>query len=191
MNRAKAIHFLSLGLPPGQVASIVGVSPGRISQLLAEQEVKDILKEKELENKQENEEQERIEAKVLAAKNSLLDSLAARQHEASYMELARAYQIICTSNQVRNTIPVQGATVFNGTVVQIALPARTFHQEIQITSDKEVIAIGDRELAPLAANAVTALFHRMKDQGEGEYHEPEKLLAGPEKGTGAIVQAAA
>lgn len=188
MNRAKAIHFLSLGLPPGQVASIVGVSPGRISQLLSEPSVQEILKEKQLEAGIENEEQERIEAKVLAAKNSLLDALSARQHEASYMELARAYQIICTANQPKNNIPVQGT--FIGATVQIALPDRQLI-EITSTKDREVIAVGNRELAPLTANAVTALFRRMKDQEEGERDEPEKLLAGPEKGAGAIVQAAA
>lgn len=190
MNRAKAIHFLSLGLPPGQVASIVGVSPSRISQLLSEPSVKELIEEKQLERQTENEENERLEAKVLAAKNSLLDSLATRQHEATYMELARAYQIICAASAPKNAIPVPGATIFNGTVVQIAMPARTFQQEIQITADKEVIAIGDRELAPLTANAVTALFKRMKDK-EGECNEPENLLTGPEKGTGAVVQAAA
>jgi len=78
MNRAKAIHFLSLGLPPGQVASIVGVSPSRISQLLSEPSVKELIEEKQLERQTENEENERLEAKVLASKGSCSKEFPAR-----------------------------------------------------------------------------------------------------------------
>jgi predicted transcriptional regulator len=186
MNREKAIHFLSLGLPHSQVASILGVSPGRISQLLKEPEVQEALKIKELEVSAESHEVERLEAKILAAKNSLLDAIAQRQHEASFMELAKAFQIIAGAEKQRNTIPVQGATLL-GTVVQISLPER-IHPEITITKDNEVIAVGERNLAPLAAPAVTALFKRMK---EGEDHEPEKLSSGAKEGFGKALQLAA
>ena len=90
MDRSKAVHFLSLGLSPSQVASIVGVSPGRISQLLAEPEIKEMLAVAELENGEKNAEEQRIDGKILAVKNNLLDSLASRTNEATFMEIARA-----------------------------------------------------------------------------------------------------
>ena len=167
MDRNKAVHFLSLGLSPSQVASIVGVSPGRISQLLAEPEIKEMVLLKELENSEKNAEDQRVEAKILSVKNSLLDSMASRSNEATFMELSRAFEIVCRAEALKkNPIPLQGVNVFNGVTVQIALPQRTLNEEIQITSDREVIAIGDRALAPLSAGQVTALFGRMRNEPE-------------------------
>lgn len=48
MNKDKAIDLLSMGVRPGQVASILGVSPGRISQLLAIPEISKLIEEKQL-----------------------------------------------------------------------------------------------------------------------------------------------
>jgi hypothetical protein len=176
MDKNKAVHFLSLGLSPSQVASIVGVSPGRISQLLAEPEIKEMVALKEVENSEKNAEEQRIDAKMLSVKNTLLDNLAVRSNEASFMEIARAFEIVCRAESLKkNPIPLQGTQIFNGMTVQISMPQRTLREEIQITSDREVIAIGDRALAPLNASQVTSLFGRMKEALIGEYHEPESL----------------
>ena len=44
MDERRAVEFLKKGLNPGQVAAIVGVSPGRISQLLSKEEVIELIK---------------------------------------------------------------------------------------------------------------------------------------------------
>jgi len=167
MDRSKAVHFLSLGLSPSQVASIVGVSPGRISQLLAEPEIKEMLAVAELENGEKNAEEQRIDGKILAVKNNLLDSLASRTNEATFMEIARAFEIVCRAESLKkNPLPIAGANIFNGMTVQISMPQRSLREEIQITSDREVIAVGNRELAPLPARQVTELFGRLRNEPE-------------------------
>ena len=176
MNRAKAIDLLSMGVRPGQVASILGVSPGRISQLLATPEVQKMIEEKQLAAAQENQEEEVIKAKELAVKNNLLNALSERSGEASFMELAKTYEIIARCESFRkNTLPMGGTQVFNGQVVQVALPMqalREFQQlAIQRTSEKEIIAIEDRELAPMSSQNVTALFTQLR----GENHERTSL----------------
>lgn len=173
MNRERAIHFLSLGLPHTQVASIVGVSPGRISQLLAEPSVKELLALKETEQEVQTFEDARLEAKVIGVKNQLLDSLAKRNDEATFMELARAYEIVCRSESLkRNPIPIAGTQIFGGVTVQIAMPQRNLLEEIEITKDREVISVGGRELAPMSAGQVTKLFKEMRD-------EPNRLQSCP------------
>lgn len=170
MDKNKAIELLSLGLAPGQVASVIGVSPGRISQLLADPAVKDQIALKELENSDKNAEDMRVEAKIMAVKNNLLDHLTRRADEASFMEIARAFEIVSRAEALKkNPLPLAGTQIFNGMTVQISMPQRSLTQEIQITNDREVIAIGNRALAPLPARQVTELFGRLRN-------EPESLL---------------
>ena len=176
MNRERALHFLSLGLPHTQVASIVGVSPSRISQLLSEPSVKEILALRESETQERNFEEERIEGKQIAVKNQLLDSLAKRSDEATFMEIARAYEIICRAESLKkNPVPIAGTQIFGGVTVQIALPQRNLQEEIEITKDKEVISVGGRPLLPLGANQVTQLFKSMKEIN----NEPSRLQSCP------------
>jgi len=176
VNKDKAIDLLSMGVRPGQVASILGVSPGRISQLLNEPEVKQAIEEKQLSSIEENREEEVIKAKELAVKNNILNALSSRSDEASFMELAKTYEIIARCESFRkNTLPMGGTQVFNGQVVQVALPMqalREFQQlAIQRTSEKEIIAIEDRELAPMSSQNVAALFTQLR----GENHERTSL----------------
>ena len=120
MDTSKAVHYLSLGLPPSQVASIVGVSPGRISQLLADPEIKKQIAIKELENSEKSTEEERIDAKILSVKNTILDGIAASANEATFMELARAYEMISRAESLKkNPLPLAGTNLFAGMTVQI------------------------------------------------------------------------
>ena len=172
MDTSKAVHYLSLGLPPSQVASIVGVSPGRISQLLADPEIKKQIAIKELENSEKSTEEERIDAKILSVKNTILDGIAASANEATFMELARAYEMISRAESLKkNPLPLAGTNLFAGMTVQISIPQRVLEHEIHVTGEKEVIAIGNKTLAPLPSAQVTELFKRMK----GEQDEPKSL----------------
>jgi len=172
MDTGKAVHYLSLGLPPSQVASIVGVSPGRISQLLADPEIKKQIAIKELENSEKSTEEERIDAKILSVKNTILDGIMASSHEATFMELARAYEMISRAESLKkNPLPLAGTNLFAGMTVQISIPQRVLEHEIHVTGEKEVIAIGNKTLAPLPSAQVTELFKRMK----GEQDEPKSL----------------
>ena len=103
------------------------------------------------------------------------------------MELARAYEIISRAPINRNPILSPGQNVFSGTVVQISVPARAI-PEIQITKDKEVIAIGDRALAPLPSGQVTNLFSRMRGEQNEQICIPS---SSEESNSGAFLEAQA
>jgi len=186
MNTQLALKYLALGLRPSQVASIVGVSPGRISQLLSLDSTKQFLAEAAI-LERESCEAEILEGKETAAKHLLLDAICSRQSEASFPELVKAYEVISRVPASVNRILSPGQNVFSGTVVQISVPARAI-PEIQITKDKEVIAIGDRALAPLPSGQVTNLFSRMR----GEQNEQICIPSGSEESnSGAFLEAQA
>ena len=184
MDEKRALAFLKKGLPPGQVAAIIGVSPGRISQLLSREDVKLEIEAARLENQGKDQEEVLTETKMTGLKSHLLDSLMKRSDEATYMELAKTFEILSRAQEAkRNPIPLQGGPIFNNTQVLITMPDRLVQHEIQITKDNEVIAIGERALAPLPAARVTRLFEEMKN-------EHANLLAEPKEGPATTVQAA-
>lgn len=180
MDKQRALHFIAAGLPPARVATIVGVSPGRISQLLKEEGIAEELEAARIDNQAKQDQDVLLEAKQTSIKHSLLDQLANTIHEASFMEIARAYDIITRADAAtkRNNIPLPGTQIFNGTLLQISLPGRIFEQEIHVTKEKEVTAIGDRVLAPLQSAQVTSLFSRMK----GDQNEQASLPGSAETG---------
>jgi hypothetical protein len=135
-----------------------------------------LFSQKLLLSRKQDQEVEVLENKEMAAKHMLLGAILERTGEASFMELARAYEIISRAPINRNPILSPGQNIFSGTIVQISVPARSL-PEIQITKDKEVIAIGERALAPLPAAQVTNLFSRMR----GEQNEQICLPSGPEE----------
>jgi len=183
MDERRAVEFLKKGLNPGQVAAIVGVSPGRISQLLSKEEVKLELEAARLEAQGQNKEEEILEAKTLATKNVILDQMMKRTDEATYMDLARAYEIIARAESLkRNPIPLGGGPIFNNANVLVTMPNRVVEHTIQITKDNEVIAIGERALAPMPAARVTKLFEEMKN-------DHANLLTESEEGPAATFQA--
>lgn len=165
MNEQRALELLKKGLTTGQVASVIGVSPGRISQFLQKEEVKQALEVARAESDTKDIEEVQIQAKTVAVKNVILDALAKRTDEASYMDLARALEMISRAESIKqNPIPLSGGPIFNHAQVVITMPDRVIQQEIQITQDREVIAIGNRALAPMPASRVTKLFEEMKNE---------------------------
>lgn len=184
MDEQRALTFLKKGLPPSQVATIIGVSPGRVSQFLSREDVKLEIEAARLESEGKDQEEVLIETKMTGLKGSLLDAMMKRQDEATYMELVRSFEILSRAQEAKkNPIPLQGGPVFNNTQVLITVPERLVQHAIQITNENEVIAIGDRALAPLPAARVTKLFEEMKN-------ERSNLLAEPKESSAAVVQAA-
>jgi hypothetical protein len=159
-----------MGLAPSKVATIVGLSPGRISQLASEHSEKiSVLKEA-------CSEKEIKEGKIEAAKNVLLDHIIAEAGTGSYSltELARTYEMLsrAETQQQRNIIPIEG-TMIPGNVTNISLPLFVI-PNISITHENEVVAIEDRSLSPLPSAQVRNLFEEIR-------HDTRRISAVAEK----------
>ena len=72
MTQDRIASLLSTGLLPSQVASIVGLSPGRISQIMKEPSFELLLAEKMSLNSEKDIEEESISAKYSAAEHALI-----------------------------------------------------------------------------------------------------------------------
>jgi len=163
MNHVRIASLLSTGLPASQVATIVGVSPARISQLLKEESFSLLLADKTALAEKDNFEELALSAKYNAAEHSLIQQVMDMAPVSELRDVTAALRVVAERQEKmksRMTTPVQSApqVIVSITLPSHALPTRT----IEMTSQKEVISIGEHALAPMSSTAVTNLFATLR-----------------------------
>ena len=166
MNIERITTLLASGLKPSNVASIVGCSPARISQLSHEQHFQDLLASKIAEAEESDVEEKTITAKYIAAEHILLNQIIDMAPVSELRDVTAALRVVAERQEKAKTRlnPVQGTTIINQTV-QIAVPSHTL-PEISLTKDLEVISVNTLNLAPLTSEGVTNLFKNLKADKE-------------------------
>lgn len=163
------------GLKASEVATIVGCSPGYISQLLKDES---FLKEVEaalLENQQGDSEEEHLVKRYERIEHRILNKMEDAMEGAELPQLTRALETIGKrKDEMRKphglspSNPLGAGTVNNGTVnlhiTQIALPAhaiKSITPVIEMNSNNEIISINNKPLAPMSSSAVKNIFEQM------------------------------
>ena len=189
MNIDRITTLLASGLKPSNVASIVGCSPARISQLSTDEKFQNMLSAKIAELETDDVEEKTLSAKYLSAEHVLLNQVIEMAPISELRDVTAALRVVAERQEKAKTRlnPVQGTTIINQTV-QIAVPAHTL-PEISLTKDLEVISVNTLNLAPLTSEGVTNLFKSMKEVKEVEtarkieekYNEPIGILGAAEE----------
>lgn len=179
MNIDRITTLLASGLKPANVATIVGCSPARISQLATSQEFQDLLASKTAEAEAEDIEEKALSTKYHAAEHVLLNQIMEMAPVSELRDVTAALRVVAERQEKAKTRlnPVQGTTIINQTV-QIAVPAHTL-PEISLTKDLEVTSVNALNLAPLTSEGVTNLFKKMK--GEKEVIEVKEITNEPDR----------
>ena len=189
MNIERITTLLASGLKPSNVASIVGCSPARISQLAQEEHFQNLLAAKIAELEADDVEEKTLSAKYLSAEHVLLNQVIEMAPISELRDVTAALRVVAERQEKAKTRlnPVQGTTIINQTV-QIAVPSHTL-PEISLTKDLEVISVNTLNLTPLTSEGVTNLFKGMKEAKEVEtarkieekYNEPNRILGAAEE----------
>ena len=173
MNLERIASLLSQNLKPSQVASIVGCSPARITQISQQEDFKLLLADKNAEATKAFSETAALDSKYLHAEHQLLNAITEQAPMADMRDNVNALRVI-TERQYRKaaiTNPVSNGSVqLTQNFVQLNIPQHAL-PEISLNSLNEVIAINTQTLAPLSSKGVTDLFSSMK----GNNHEPERI----------------
>lgn len=197
-QRERIATLLASGIPPSGVATIVGVAPGRISQIKAEEGFELIIAAKAAEMKDKDVEEVSLSGKYLAAEHALLKQVIDMAPTAELRDATAALRVVAERQErakTRMNPIVHAAPVYN-TVVQLQLPQHAV-PELRFSSAKEVIAIENRNLAPLSSSGVLGLFKSMgQDQTEshtsgtlpGESHEPSRIAAETASSASSVIQ---
>lgn len=191
MQTERIATLLASGLPASSVATIVGVSPARIAQMQKEPEFALILQAKQIETKDKDQEELSISAKYLEAEHVLIKQVIEMAPVSDLRDVVGALRVVAERQEKaksRVNPIVQGSPVFN-TLVQLQLPAHAVPRPaIEFTAAKEVIAIEDRNLAPLSSKGVISLFQGMDSVpvlSGGNQHEPQASSSEAEGGSQA------
>lgn len=162
MNRDRIATLLSQGIRQAQVASIVGISPSRLSQLLKEdEELKNLIALKEADISKENAETVALQGKVLTVKHALLDQMAALIPVSELRDITSAYRAIHEAEmaQKKGTLPTAPASPIQNNTLIVNMPVHALPRpSITVNEQNEVISVNEKTLAPLSAEGVTALF---------------------------------
>ena len=172
MNKERIATLLASGLSVSSVATIVGVSPARISQLQAEEGFSTIYAGKLAEIQKKDAEEVSISAKYLEAEHLLIKQIMEVAPVSELPAITAALRVVAERQdraKLRANPVMQNTPVYN-TIVQLNMPVHAV-PEIAFSQTGEVIAIENRTLTPMSSKAVTDLFESMDTSKKGAKNE--------------------
>ena len=185
MNKERIATLLASGLKPSHVASIVGLTPARITQLAKDDtEFQNILALKTAEADKEDIEETALSNKYHAVEHQLLDQVLQMAPVSELRDVTAALRVVAERQEKmkirQNPIPTQNAVV--NQIIQIAIPQHAFEvPNVTLSKEREITSVDGRNLAPLSSDAVTNLFNTLRNGGK---NEPARIPAPAEEITG-------
>jgi hypothetical protein len=147
----RAIKLLGNGLGPEQVATAVGVTPARISQLLADQDFATAVAELRFQNLQKHNE---IDASYDELEAALIDKLAdVLPLMLRPMEILKALQVINGAKRRGQSAPEQ--IVHQNTVVNLVMPTAII-EKFTMNSNNQVTNVGAQTLQTIQSGTLLA-----------------------------------
>lgn len=152
----RIIAYLAQGFPPQQVQSLVGCSAAYVSQVQAESTVQIAEQSKKYAHQKEEED---IEQGYVKLETKVQKAMEANLPFAEFADLTRAMGLLIQRRQ-RPVVPAGIVHDNRMQFVVLSVPQAAV-PEFTLNEKKEVIAVGNKALAPLSAPAVRALFEKL------------------------------
>lgn len=171
MNLDRIASLLASGLKPAQVATIIGVSPSRISQISSQEDFSLLLSSKLALMEKEDIEEKTLTAKYLAAEHALINQVMEMAPIAELRDVTAALRVISERQEKMKAriLPPSLTNPLTAVTVNISLPSHALQAPlVQKTLQNEIIAIGNETIAPLNAGAVISLFAKLNKDKEIE-----------------------
>ena len=196
-TQQRILHFDSMGLAPSQIASIVGVTDGYISQLRKDESYKLALQEyKEakhaeiikagasVEEQSKREAEELTTAKYTSLENKVLNAIESNLPYAEFPMLVNALKAISDRQERRqqrldNKKAVLALHQNNNTtqnITMLVLPGHAVQQNAptyEVNGNGQIVAINGNTISPLGSAGVKQLFASLPSQ------QPQEVLPLP------------
>ena len=161
-------EYLISGLKPADICSIVGCSPGYISQLWKDPSFKSAVEEGMLNNAPPAETV--LDHKYESLEHTLVTRMKEEAVGADLGTLSRALDSVTRSREARTKARIPALAAGNTTnvqVVTISIPAHALAApKMNLNNKNEVIEIDGRPMAPLSAEGVRNLFNQIQQSKE-------------------------
>ena len=177
-TESRALALLGSGIPPEMVASTLGVTPSRISQLLSTPEFAAQVAELRFSNLQQHNERD-------SKYDSLEDSLLQRMKDClplmmRPMEILKAIQVINAAKRRGSSAPE--SVIQQQTIISLTIPTQII-QKFQTTINQQVTHAGEQELLTMQSST---LLKEIKDVPTGNLIEH---VAPPTVRRGSVAEA--
>lgn len=156
-TESRALALLGQGLGPETVASAIGVSVSRISQLLSETEfaasVADLRFKNLSKHNERDNEYDRLEDELISKMRDLMPFMVRP------MEVARVLQIINAAKRRGSSTPE--SITNQQTVVQLNMPV-SIYQKFTVNANNQVIQAGQQQLITVQSGNMSKLLTASK-----------------------------
>ena len=173
----KIKHYLIAGLKASEIASILGCSPGYISQLLKDENFKAEVEEGMVSGVSTTE--TRMDAKYESLEAKIIDNMGMAVEGAELNDLSRALDSITKAKveKAKLKLPAYSGPQVLQQIISISVPAHALAAPtIQLNEKSEVIAIDNKPMAPLSAGGVKNLFDQMQARrNQNEFEESQDV----------------
>lgn len=162
--RDKILHYMAQGVKAAQIASIVGCTPSYVAQLGKDEGFLAELNAARTEAQQTLDEDTVLTNKYMVMEHKILDSMEAAMALAELPALTKALEVIATRQEKR--LQRLAGPVNTGTtnvIVNLTMPAHAV-PEYQVNAQREVVAIGNKAIAPMSSAGVQNLFKQLAAQ---------------------------
>lgn len=162
--RDALIEYFAQGHSKERVSQLVGVTQETLSAYLEDPDFATALANRKVELQQE-----RVERRYNKLEESLLIQIEARLPEAEFPHLCRALESIA-KNKVAYRNPGNnpaGVSIHN--TINVMMPQIAENHPVLLNSKNEVVAVGDRMMAPMPITGVQKLFKELAKEAKDEH----------------------
>lgn len=176
-KKQRILGFIMKGLSDTQIASIIGSTPSYIGQLRKQDtEFMEALEEAQqaadlaaADSTPEQAEEELVTAKYLSLEHAILKQMEQKLEGAELRDVTRALEVVSSRQEKRADRLSREKHPSIGAQTQVAIVMLPSHAmqalnapAVQFNEQGEIIAVGDKSMAPMAAASVRQMFADMK-----------------------------
>lgn len=151
--------FVAQGFKPARIAEIVGCTPARVSQIEAEADFPALV-EKEKQKLEKIKQEEKLEEEYVRLEEATLAQVKDSLPFAEFGDLTRLMDSLIRRKQQRAPFGLVQNNQHNEVTV-LNIPVSVLPGEIILNKQREMIAVGDKTLAPMTSKGVKSLFEAL------------------------------
>lgn len=163
------VAYIAQGLKPGQVATLLGVTPAYISQCLKDEKITQAIEDAKIKaSGSDQETEERIINKLKATEERIIDAISDAIPYAEGPVLAKLLDTIAARLDRRKGLLAPGAalSLTQNNIVTLTLPAHAIPAPAvayHTNEANQITSIGNQLMAHLSSEGVRNLFSQMRN----------------------------
>jgi hypothetical protein len=162
-TKERVASYEAHGLPNARIAEIVGVSASYVGQIQTEEGYAELLQDEKKKIKQQKEEEDQA-SEYIKLESTVLKSLQDNAPFAEFRDLTHLMSALISRKQ-KPSASIVNNTQHNN-YVTLSLPTAVLPRELVLNAQKEIVAVGNKSLAPMPSSEVKGLFKNIQRKRE-------------------------